>query len=318
MPLSIQPISSAGIFDPQQFASNLGVGGGGRGGGPGAYGYVPAPVAPGAATSGAISSNLSNLNNLYSLASGIGAASGAGGAANLNTALPGATTALGNELQLGNTLMAGQLPADVTRNLEQTAAERGVMTGAPGSDNSNAALLRDLGLTTLDLEQMGTKDVQGAVGQAPRGPEFNPASQLITPGDVLSQLNYNSDLAAAPNPEAAAMTNLAALGGARSFGGGGLPPGGTESPTASGGPGTLTGYSNSPYTNYGGQFLLNPPSGPGEANPGEGDTGGGWSDNGDGTYTTPYGLIVDADGRPVGFDGGGGQEAQPVEAGSAE
>jgi hypothetical protein len=77
--------------------------------------------------------------------------------------------------------LEGQLPADVMRTLGQQAAERGVATGSPGSPNTNAAYLRALGLTSLDLTGMGQSQLTAAEGRNPAAPIFDPSSQLITP-----------------------------------------------------------------------------------------------------------------------------------------
>lgn len=77
--------------------------------------------------------------------------------------------------------LRGELPADVVRTLGQQAAERGVATGSPGSPNTNAAYLRALGLTSLDLTGMGQSQLTAAEGRNPAAPIFDPSSQLITP-----------------------------------------------------------------------------------------------------------------------------------------
>src|SRR5580698_7616806 len=84
----------------------------------GAYGSTPAPVDPQAAQTAAIGGNLSNLSNLYQLATGMGTASGAGASANLNAALPGATSALGQELGVAQSDLAGQISPSTLNNLE--------------------------------------------------------------------------------------------------------------------------------------------------------------------------------------------------------
>lgn len=85
-------------------------------------------------------------------------------------------------------LLGGVIPQDVRNNLYQSAAERGVAMGSPGSDNANAALLRSLGLTSLDLQQLGQQNLTAADARNPAAPIFNPGSQLITPAQ-LGQLN---------------------------------------------------------------------------------------------------------------------------------
>jgi hypothetical protein len=211
MAYSIMPVS----YDPGSTGSW------GSSGNP--YGGVPQTVSPQASQNNAIAGNLGNISSLYSLASGAGGASGMGAAANLNAVLPGGTTALGGGLNFANQEISGQLPQDVLTQIEQAGAERGVSTGMPGSPNSNAAMLRALGLTSLGLSQQGVKDLSTVIGSTPTGPQFNPQSQLIDPNAQLEQENYNSSLRAAPNPAAAAAANLGALYSGRGAAGGGAP-----------------------------------------------------------------------------------------------
>lgn len=183
------------------------------------YGRVPSSVSPQTAQANSIGGNLAQLSQLYSLATGMGAASGSGAAANLNTALPGATDALGNALNVSKSEVSGQLPPDVINLIQQQAAERGIATGTAGSPNNDAAMLRALGLTSLDLSNTGIGNLSRVIGSTPTGPQFNPASQLIDPGQQLEQQNFNAALAAAPDPTAAALTNVAALNAGRGSGG---------------------------------------------------------------------------------------------------
>src|SRR5271155_1061050 len=158
-------------YAPWQIAQ----GWGGGSGGAAAYGSVPNTVAPAAAPAAAIGSNLGNVAGLFQLAQGAGAASGAGGSANLNTALPGAGAAQQTALGVVNNDLAGNLAPDVVNQIEQIAAERGVSTGAgAGSPNNNAALLKDIGLTSQGLQQTGLQDLNALTAAAPTGPQFNP------------------------------------------------------------------------------------------------------------------------------------------------
>lgn len=177
----------------------------------GAFGGVPAPVDPQGAQSAAIGGNLSNLSNLYALATGMGTASGAGASANLNTALPGATAGLGSELGLATGELSGMVDQPTINNLEQVAAERGVSTGNIGSPNSNAALMQALGRTTQGTEQLGVQNLTSAISSAPVGPQFDPSTQQVTPGQQISAEQVNSSNAALPNPSAVAGANMSAL-----------------------------------------------------------------------------------------------------------
>lgn len=77
--------------------------------------------------------------------------------------------------------LRGELPTDVLNRLRQASAERGVATGSPGSPNTNAAYLRALGLTSLDLTGRGQAELTTAEGRNPAAPIYDPSAQLITP-----------------------------------------------------------------------------------------------------------------------------------------
>lgn len=121
-----------------------------------------------------------------------------------------------------SSLLSGQIPADILRNLTQASAERGVSMGSPGSDNSTSELLRALGLTGLDLQQTGQKDLSAADARNPGAPIFDPTSQLLTPYQAgqfgLGQGQQNIEWYKALHPNTG--------GGGGGYGGGGQPSGG--------------------------------------------------------------------------------------------
>jgi hypothetical protein len=92
--------------------------------------------------------------------------------------------------------MKGILPTDVIQQIQNQAASWGVSSGMPGSGLSQNLSLRDLGLTSLSQQQAGQdnylKTLSG-LGQ-----------QQLDPGLLTSLGQYNSTMAAAPNPAAAA------------------------------------------------------------------------------------------------------------------
>lgn len=81
--------------------------------------------------------------------------------------------------------LAGKVPSDVIRLLDQLGAERGTRMGAPDSPNVDASYLRALGLTSLDLTGKGQSELSAATARNPGAPLFNPAGQLLTPGEDL-------------------------------------------------------------------------------------------------------------------------------------
>lgn len=93
--------------------------------------------------------------------------------------LPGYDSLIGQDsVNIGSNLR-GEIPPDVLRLLQQQAAERGVATGSPGSDNTNASYLQALGLTSLGLQEQGQKGLTAAVDRTPVPQLFNPASLFV-------------------------------------------------------------------------------------------------------------------------------------------
>lgn len=130
---------------------------------------------------GATAYNLGSGDNLSSLSELINSITRQGQSAALNARIPNAAgLEAASSANIGSEL-SGELPADVLTNLRQAAAERGVATGSPASPNSNAAYLRALGLTSLDLTRMGQQELTAAEGRNPAAPVFDPTSQLLTP-----------------------------------------------------------------------------------------------------------------------------------------
>jgi hypothetical protein len=206
--------------------SNTQVGGAGTG-----AGLVQDTVGGNLAAGPSISSLTDLVNNLNRTAQT---------AAN-NNRIPGAA---GLEAQSSKNIgseLGGQLPADVVNQLTQQAAERGIGIGSPGSDNSNSALLRSLGLNSLQLQGIGQRDLSAAFGRNPAAPLFDPSSQFLTPGQKGALDTANNRLALdwwqALNPQHGQPTGHGGGGGPVSGGESALPSwfptvGGTPSPQA--------------------------------------------------------------------------------------
>lgn len=179
--------------------------------------------------------------------------------------------------------LRGQLPADVIRQLQQQAAEGGVGRGTSGAPANEAAYLRALGLTSLDLTGRGQQELSAAYARNPAAPIFDPASLLITPyqgaelGLQTGQLGLQQQ--EAQNRAMLEAAQLARSGGGGGGGGGtrylpapaaqdtgggpmvGLSPYATMGPTLS----DIMGAVSDPYTNWGSWYSSLPA--------GTGDTG---------------------------------------------
>lgn len=198
--------------------------------GSGAFGAVPTVPSPAGTQAAAIGGNIGNLGSLYGLTGSLNTQIAQQAALPYQLNLPNYGAMTGQSS--GNILsqLQGQVPQDVSNQLQQMAAERGISTGSIGSPNANTALLRSLGLTSLGLQQQGEQNLTGAIQRTPTGQQFNPQSFLVTPQQQQEAQYLASLYQAAPNPAAAAHAGLkeaqsglaAGLGsGFRPYGGGG-------------------------------------------------------------------------------------------------
>ena len=149
----------------------------------------PSGVAP-FAGGGSVSTqgNTGPTGTIFPPSSTVGEAAGTGAALGTQTAagsLPGYSGDLSSIGQNISAETAGQLPLDVITQIQQQAAERGVATGAPGSDNSNAAMLRALGLTSLNLTQQGQQNFQSILPSLPGYSLSQNPAFYTTPGENL-------------------------------------------------------------------------------------------------------------------------------------
>lgn len=167
------------------------------------YGGIPGVPDPTVSTRSAIAGNATNLPQLQNLGAGINSFNQAQALQGLEQSVPGlaklnqqSSTNIAQEL-------AGEVPDDVVNNLITSAAERGILTGSPGSPNANAAYLRALGLTSLGQKQTGQANLTAAVARAPQVPLFNLSSMMTTPEMVQDADLTRNIYASAPVPEAA-------------------------------------------------------------------------------------------------------------------
>jgi hypothetical protein len=185
------------------------------------YGGKPTVPNPTASASGAIGGNIGNLGALYGLGGGVNTFQQGqlGGA--YNAAIPNYSgMAAQSSANIGSEL-AGELPQGVLDQILQASAERGITGGMPGSANVNAAFVKQLLGSSLDLTQMGEKNLSGAVARSPIAAPFDISKMFVTPEMEQEAAMAASLYASAPVPGAAAneLKSLSTGEGA----GGGLP-----------------------------------------------------------------------------------------------
>lgn len=105
--------------------------------------------------------------------------------------LPGYANMVGQRSENTQQMLEGQLPQDVIGQITQGAAERGISGGGgPQSPNSNAAFLRALGLSSLDMMGQGSQQLSQSIADTPTPELFNPASLWVPSTLAAQELQY--------------------------------------------------------------------------------------------------------------------------------
>lgn len=148
-----------------------------------------------------------------------------------------------------SSMLKGEIPADVSAAVQNSAAARSLGTGTAGSGMGRDLVARDLGLTSLDLTNKGITSMEGWMKTAASIYEpnmLNVSSMFVTPGQQAAfdteerntqfgQQWLSNQVAAMPNPVAAGITNTV-MSLISSIRGGGSGPG-INTATPGGGPG---------------------------------------------------------------------------------
>lgn len=178
-----------------------------------AFGGIPQLPSPVASAGQAIQGDSANMSQLLQLLSSLDTGQQSQLLSQYNMAIPNysqltqtASTNTGQDLH-------GEVPQDVISQLTQQASERGISTGMPGSDNSNAAYLRALGLTSLGQQQTGQQNLATMTTTAPNAGLFNPASFLVTPEQQQQEASAQALYSSAPIPAAAASKAMQVASG---------------------------------------------------------------------------------------------------------
>jgi hypothetical protein len=131
----------------------------------------------------------------------------------LEFAAPGA---LGQAQGIVSSQLRGELPADVQASVLRSGAGRALAGGTMGSGFSRNLTLRDLGLTSLGIQQQGIGNFMTLAGLRPQAPMMDVSSMFFTPQQRLEaafserQAQFQRNLlaeqvAAAPDPATAAL-----------------------------------------------------------------------------------------------------------------
>lgn len=176
---------------------------------PGAYGSVPNIPLPSTTLPQTLGADIGSMGLIQRLGGDINTFQNKQLAAGLAANLPGYKGLIGKSSGNIASMLAGEVPEDVVNQLIQSASERGIMTGAPGGPNANAALLRALGLTSLGMQQTGESELTAAIGRTPLAQPVDLTKFMISPEEQQKAAVAQAMNAAAPDPTKAAQASLA-------------------------------------------------------------------------------------------------------------
>lgn len=144
-----------------------------------------------------IAGNLQNAPGAFQLADLVNSFSTDQLLKSLETMLPGfagmrdqITSVIGSKLK-------GEVPRDVQNLLERNAAERGVTLGTGGSQFGQYDELRNLGLTSLGIQNEGLAQGSSWIRSMPQAPKMDFTSMFFTP---QQRLNFEFQQAQANKP----------------------------------------------------------------------------------------------------------------------
>jgi hypothetical protein len=188
----------------------------------GLFGSKPSVPNPTSTANSAILGDISNLGNEGTLAQGTTEINASDAALPYEMNLPGYEGNLQQASTNTSQELSGQLPQDVQNLISTQAAERGVATGqGANSPNTNASLLQDLGLTSLQEQQTGQNNLNSLIGETPTGQSFNTQSDQVTPEQEQAAQLLSNEIAAAPDPVLSGLMSMFGLGGGSGGGGSG-------------------------------------------------------------------------------------------------
>lgn len=137
--------------------------------------------------------NIQNLPRIERLANRLNDFNVAQDLETLEELFPGARAIMEQASSNIQSQLRGELPADVEAKVRQYGAEAGVGSGTGGSEFAGYRTARDLGLTTLNIQERGMTSAERWIAASrSRVPLFNAASLFFSPGQGLQNAHFNT------------------------------------------------------------------------------------------------------------------------------
>ena len=192
-----------------------------------AYGGIP--VVPGlqATQTSALAGNMAAMPSITGIGSAVNQFNQQQQLGQYQMYNPQLMSQLGQSASNISAALGGQVPIDVQNRIAQTAAERGVGLGVPGSQASEYNFLRGLGLTSLDMQRYGESALTASMGRTPRTALYDISSMFVSPQQQQQWAWQQAVTESMPVPAsaAAAQQALAAAGLRSGYGTGGMTTG---------------------------------------------------------------------------------------------
>jgi len=164
--------------------------------------------------------NLAATSDLERLGREVNLANARNQEAAIEAGLPGQ---LGQARSNIGALLRGEIPTDIFQQVSRSSAAAGFQGGFQGSQLGRNATARDLGITSLGLQQTGLQNFS-ALSSMLTPNSFNVASMFFSPGQRVTidqserNLKYQRDLMAAGVKAAPSPTKAAIAAGLNQFG----------------------------------------------------------------------------------------------------
>jgi len=135
----------------------------------------------------------------------------------LGIQIPGYQEGQSQRTQNALALLRGELPPDVAAQVQRQAAGRAVSGGFAGSQAAGNLTARDLGRTSLALQQAGGQQFANILGTTPLAPvanyEFTPQDiARLRESERISRMNALAGVASMPSAGGVAGQDLGSLG----------------------------------------------------------------------------------------------------------
>lgn len=141
-------------------------------------------------TSSAYADIAKNLPQLQDIAAQINKASTDQLLAQWNALLPGFSGMQAQATKNTQSLLRGQLPADVVQNIREASAAAALRSGTSGSTFGYTYTPRSIGLTSLGLQQQGQQQFQSMAAQF-KAPLFDYTNLFVNPMQRMAAQQWN-------------------------------------------------------------------------------------------------------------------------------